>query len=153
MTQKRTDRAQRPIAATPEKIYRAFVDPNAMAEWMPPKGMTARFDTFEPRAGGAYRMTLTYRDEETRGKTSANEDVVEGTFVELVPNERVVQRAVFQSDDPAMAGTMTITWSFSASAAGTEVSVVCEDVPRGISKEDHDIGLRSSLENLAAHVE
>jgi uncharacterized protein YndB with AHSA1/START domain len=152
VSQKRTDRARKIIAASPDAIYRAFVDPKAMAQWMPPKGMTARIDLFEPRAGGAYRMALVYDDPSKRGKSGANEDVVKGSFVELVPNERVVQRAVFDSADPAFAGAMTITWSFAAVDGGTEVSVVCEDVPTGISQEDHDVGLRSSLDNLAAFV-
>lgn len=153
-TEKRTDQAKRLVAASAETVYRAFVDPKAMAEWLPPKGMTGRFDAFEPRAGGRYRLTLTISDPtKARGKSSANEDVVEGTFVELVPNERVVQRAVFESDDPSFAGAMTITWSFVPSGEGTEVRVVAEDVPPGISKEDHDEGLRSTLENLAAYVE
>jgi hypothetical protein len=64
-----------------------------------------------------------------------------------------VQRAIFQSDDPAFAGAMTVTWSFAGVDGGTEVTVVCDDVPSGISKEDHDAGLRSSLDNLAAFVE
>jgi uncharacterized protein YndB with AHSA1/START domain len=151
--ERRTDRASRLIAATPAEIYGAFIDPNAMAKWMPPEGMTARFEAFEPRAGGAYRMVLEYEDASARGKSGANEDIVEGRFVELVPNERIVQRAVFESEDPSFAGAMTITWSFAKTDAGTRVDVVCADVPPGISKEDHDVGLHSSLENLAAHVE
>ena len=149
----RTDRASRIIKASPRTIYCAFVDPAALSAWLPPPGMTAKVHAFEPRAGGSYRMTLSYDDATTRGKTAANEDVVEGTFLELAPDERVVQRVEFASDDPAFAGAMTMTWSLRPVPAGTEVTILCEGVPSGIRKEDHDAGLRSTLANLAAFVE
>ena len=153
--EKRTDSASRVIKASPDEIYRAFVDPSALVSWLPPKGMRAHLDVFEPRAGGRYRMTLTYEqpDHAVFGKSSEHSDVVEAKFVELVPNERVVQLVDFESADPAFAGTMRMTWSLAAVASGTEVTFVCENVPEGIRKEDHDEGLRSSLSNLAALVE
>lgn len=151
----RTDRACRIIAASPETLYRAFIDPDKLSSWLPPKGMSAQIHVFEPRIGGRYRMSLVYEGtaDHTRGKSSADEDIVEGEFVLLEPNERVVQRVTFASDDPSFAGTMTMTWSLAAAPGGTEVTIVCEDVPPGIRKEDHDVGLRSSLENLAAFTE
>jgi uncharacterized protein YndB with AHSA1/START domain len=152
---KRTDRASRVIQASPQTIYRAFIDPMALVSWLPPKGMKARLDVFEPRVGGKYRMSLTYDESEhtTRGKTAEHEDVVEGQFVELVPDERVIQRVEFVSDDPEFAGTMTMTWSLAPVREGTVVTIVCEDVPAGIRKEDHDAGLQSTLGNLAAFTE
>lgn len=152
---KRVDSASRIVAAPPSAVYRAFVVPEALAEWLPPKGMTGKVHTFEPREGGTYRMTLTYEDSGSvaTGKSTDNTDVVEGRFLELVPNERIVQSALFESDDPAFAGTMTITWRLKAVPAGTEVTVLCENVPEGIRPEDHDAGLTSTLENLAAFVE
>lgn len=99
-------------------------------------------------------MALTYEGaEHTPGKSSEHADVVEGRFVELVPNVRVVQLIDFESDDPEFAGTMKMTWSLARVPTGTEVSISCENVPDGISKEDHAVGLASSLENLAAFVE
>lgn len=99
-------------------------------------------------------MALTYEGaEHTPGKSSEHSDVVEGRFVELVPNVRVVQLIEFESDDPAFGGSMTMTWSLIRVSGGTEVSISCENVPNGISKEDHAIGLASSLKNLAAFVE
>jgi len=99
-------------------------------------------------------MALTYRgDHPNAGKTSDDTDVVEGRFAELVPNRRVVQIVTFQSDDPAFAGEMRMTWSLSPVAGGTDVSIIAENVPIGISKADHDVGLRSTLENLARFVE
>lgn len=150
---KRTDSASRIIDASPQSIYRAFIDPDALTSWLPPKGMTGQMHAFDARPGGCYRMTLTYQDTEHAGKTSENSDTVEGKFVELVPNERIVQEVDFQSDDAAFAGTMTMTWSIAAVPGGSEVTILCENVPEGIRKEDHDAGLKSTLENLAAFVE
>ena len=146
----RTDTASRTIEATPAAIYQAFIDPHALTKWLPPTGMSGRVDTFEPRPGGRYRMILTYDDAVTAGKSGGNADVVEGRFVELVPGERVVQQFEFVSDDPALAGTVTVTWSLASVPGGTEVTVTADNVPDGISKPDHDRGLHSSLANLAA---
>lgn len=152
---KRTDQASRIIRASAADIYRAFVDPKALAVWLPPTGMTAKILTFDARPGGRYRMVLTYDapGDSPHGKTSDGTDVVEARFLELVENERVVQAVDFQSDDPAFAGTMTMTWRLSLAADGTEVVIVCENVPKGISKDDHDAGLASTLANLAAFTE
>ncbi|MDB4934624.1 MAG: Aha1 domain family protein [Labilithrix sp.] len=152
---KRVDRASRVIKASQETIYRAFVDQTSLLSWLPPKGMRARFDFFDARVGGGYRMALAYDKaaHATRGKTSEHEDVVEVEFAELVQNERVVQLVKFESDDPSFAGTMRMTWSLSPVADGTEVTIACEDVPEGIGKADHDVGLQSSLSNLAAFTE
>ena len=79
--------------------------------------------------------------------------MVEARFVDIVPGERVVQAVDFVSDDPAYVGTMTMTWEVTAAGAGTRVDIVAEDVPDGISAEDHAAGLTSSLTNLAAYVE
>lgn len=99
-------------------------------------------------------MALTYRgDHPNAGKSSDNTDVVEGQFAELVPNERVVQLVTFQSNDRAFAGEMRMTWSLSPAAGGTDVSIIAENVPTGISKVDHDVGMRSTLDKLARFVE
>ena len=117
--------------------------------------MTARIEAFDPQVGGGYRMALTYDapDHATPGKTSAHTDVVRVRFLELVPNERIVQQVGFESEDPAFAGAMTMTWTFTAAPGGTEVTVLCENVPEGIRPEDHAAGFRSTLENLAALTE
>lgn len=155
MADKRTDSASRVIRASPETIYRAFVDPKALIAWLPPAGMKARLFSFDPRPGGSYRMALSYEqaNHPGHGKTSEHTDVVEARFKELVPGERIVQVVEFQSDDPAFAGAMTMTWSLAAVADGTMTTILCEDVPAGIGKEDHDAGLSSTLANLAAFVE
>jgi len=150
----RTDRASRVIAAPAERVWAALVDPKALMAWLHPGGMTGRFEGFDARPGGSYRMVLTYSDPSgAPGKASVDSDVVEARFVEIVPGERVVQAVDFVSDDPAYAGTMTMTWEVTAAGAGTRVDIVAEDVPDGISAEDHAAGLASSLRNLAAYVE
>lgn len=92
-------------------------------------------------------------DDTTRGRTSDQTDVVSGRFVVLEADRRVVQETEFQSDDPAFAGTMRLIWALDPMPDGTRVSVTCENVPEGISKEDHDAGLRSTRANLAGFTE
>jgi hypothetical protein len=87
------------------------------------------------------------------GKATADTDVVEARFLELVPGVRVVQAVDFVSDDPACAGTMTMTWAVAAVDGGTQVEIRADDVPAGISAGDHAAGLASSLANLAAYVD
>ncbi len=116
--------------------------------------MSGSFERFDARPGGSYRLVLTYDDASTaQGKTTAGSDVVEARFLEVVPGRRVVQAVDFVSDDPAHAGTMTMTWEVAAEGAGTRVDIRADDVPTGISAEDHATGLASSLANLARHVE
>jgi len=150
----RTDIATRLIAAPPDAVYAALVNPDALTSWLPPDGMTATMQRYDARPGGSYRMILRYADASgAPGKTTADADVVEARFVELVPGERVVQAVDFVSDDPAFHGTMTITWQVTAVDNGTRVEVRADDVPTGISAEDHAAGLRSSLANLAAYLD
>ena len=88
----RTDRASRVMAAPPERVWAALVDPEALLAWLPPGGMTGRFERFDARPGGTYRMVLTYSDASgTPGKASVDSDIVEARFVDIVPGERVVQ--------------------------------------------------------------
>ncbi len=152
---RRTDAASRLIKATPQVIYAALVDPDAVATWRAPSGMTGQVHTFDPRPGGTYRMSLRYdtADHEVAGKSSADEDVVEGRFVELVPGQLVVEVVEFESDDPAFAGEMTIVTSLTPNPDGTTVTIECRDVPPGIKASDHLEGLTSTLANLAAFTE
>lgn len=149
----RTDRASRVVAAPPATTYAALVDPVALARWLPPAGMTGRFERFDLRPGGGYRLVLAYDDREAEaGKAGDGTDVVEARFTEVVEGERVAQAVDFDSDDPAFAGTMTMTWSVEPAEGGTLVRIVAEDVPDGITAEDHAAGMASSLANLAAHL-
>lgn len=150
----RTDSASRVIAASVEEVYAALVDPDVLIDWLPPNGMMGRFDHFDPTPGGSYRLVLTYEDPSAApGKTSADSDVVQARFVEVVPDVRVVQAVDFVSDDPAFSGTMTMTWRVTEVEGGTRVEIVATDVPEGISAEDHAAGLSSSLDNLAGYLD
>jgi uncharacterized protein YndB with AHSA1/START domain len=151
----RTDTATRLIHASPDALYRAFVDPEALIAWLPPQGMSGRILLFEPRQGGRYRIELVLVGEGHRapGKTTERTDVTSGLFLELVPGRRIVQSVEFDSADPAFAGTMVMTWSLEPAPDGTNVTVSAADVPPGISARDHEAGLASSLENLARFAE
>ncbi len=119
---RRTDRASRLVAAPADRVFAALVDPTAQAAWLPPDGMSGRFERFDPRPGGGYRLVLTYADASAApGKTTAGSDVVEARFVDIVPGVRVVQAVDFVSDDPAFAGTMTMTWEVTPAGSGAEV--------------------------------
>jgi len=142
------------MAAPSGRVWAALVDPEALVAWLPPGGMTGRLERFDARPGGSYRMVLTYDDASgAPGKATADSDIVEARFVDIVPGLRVVQAVDFVSDDPANAGTMTMTWQVTAVGAGTRVDIVADDVPDGISAEDHAAGISSSLAKLAAYVE
>jgi uncharacterized protein YndB with AHSA1/START domain len=150
----RTDSASRLIAAPVAQVYAALVDPVALVSWMPPTGMTGRMERFDPRPGGTYRMVLTYTDSTgAPGKSTENSDVVDARFVEIVPGVRVSYAVTFVSEDPAFGGTMTMTWEVADVDGRTRVDVAAQDVPAGISPEDHATGMASSLSKLAEYVE
>ncbi|MFI7249584.1 SRPBCC family protein [Micromonospora chalcea] len=151
----RVDRGNRTIgAAPPAAVYGALVDRAALEAWLPPDGMRGRIERGDPRPGGGFRMVLTYLDPAGNpGKTSDATDVVDVGFAELVPARRVTQTAVFQADDPAYAGTMTMTWQLTAAGDGTEVTVTATGVPPGIDQAAHEEGIASSLAHLAAYLE
>lgn len=150
----RSDSASRLVRASPERVFEALVDRDALVRWLPPQGMTGHFEHFDPRAGGSYRLVLTYADGTAgAGKSSSDSDVVEASFVEVTAGERVVQAVEFESEDPAFAGTMLVTWQLSPTRRGTTVQVRAEGVPPGITAEAHVAGMESSLANLAAFVE
>lgn len=151
----RTDTALRVVRAAPAAVFRAFLDPNAFVRWLPPKGMTARVTAFDPRPGGALSLVLTHGDpsQAAAGKSGGASDVVQGRFIEILPDRRIVQTFAFDSDRPEFAGTLRMTWTFTPVPGGTEVQILCQNVPPGISREDHLAGFRSTLENLAGFVE
>jgi uncharacterized protein YndB with AHSA1/START domain len=149
----RTDRASRLVNAPVARVFDALVDRDALETWLPPGGMSARFERFDPTPGGSYRLVLTYADPTSSpGKASADSDIVETRYVDIVPNDRVVQAVDFVSEDPAFAGTMTMTWTVRTVDGGTRVEITADDVPDGISADDHAAGLASSLDNLARYV-
>ena len=144
----RTHRAQCFVPAAPHAVHEALVRPEQLVRWLPPQGATGRIDVFEPRPGGRIRLTLHFAAR--AGKSSADTDVIEGRFIELVPDRRVVQAFSFASDDPRFAGVMTMTWQLDAVSGGTQVQVTACDVPTGIARAEHEQGMASSLANLRA---
>ena len=149
----RRDCASRLIDAPVDRVFRALVDRTALEAWLPPDGMTARFERFDPQPGGSYRLILTYADPMATAKSTADSDIVEARYVDIVENDRVVQAVDFESDDPAFAGTMTMTWSVRVVDDGTLVEFVADDVPAGISAADHAEGMTSSLAHLSAYLD
>lgn len=142
------------IAVPRERVSAALVDPEAIVAWLPPGDMTATIERFDARPGGSYRMVLRLRDPSaSRGKTTADTDVVEGRFIDIVPGVRVVQAVDFVSDDPAYRGTMTMTRELIAVDGGTRIEITADDVPDGVSAEDHAAGMASSLAKLAEFLE
>ena len=136
-----------------ERVYRALIDPEAVAAWMVPTGMTSQVHAFDAREGGFFRISLTYDARDAQGKTSAHTDTHHGRFVELVTNQRVVEVVEFETEDPAMRGEMTITFSLTDVDGGTELVAVHDDVPPGVPPADNEAGWRSSLAKLARLVE
>jgi len=149
MTTKLTQRLDAPAAV----VYRALIDPEAVATWMFPDGMSIHIHQFEPREGGRFRISLTYEGEFGVGKSSARTDTYHGRFVELVPNERVVEALEFETADPAMQGEMTITFALTEAGGATKLSAWHENVPPGISPADNEAGWRMSLARLRHLVE
>jgi uncharacterized protein YndB with AHSA1/START domain len=153
MTQ-RIDSASRSIAASPDSIYAAFATSDALARWLPPSGMTGEMLRFDFREGGSYRMRLTYAaPPQGGGKTSADTDEVEVRLTRLEPGRAIEQEIVFESDDPAFAGVMSMAWAMERDGDRTIVSVRAEHVPEGIRPEDHVTAMHASLEHLARFVE
>src|SRR3990170_4854900 len=130
----RTDSASRLLRAGSERVFAALVDADALLQWLPPRGMSGRFERFDARPGGSYRLVLTYTGSSAgSGKATTDSDIVEARFVDVVPGRRVVQAVDFVSDDTAFAGTMTMTWDMALVEGGTRVDIRADDVPRGIN--------------------
>jgi uncharacterized protein YndB with AHSA1/START domain len=135
-------------------VYRALIDPDAIARWRVPDGMTSRVHSFEAREGGSFRVSLSYAAPDSVGKTAANTDTYRGHFVRLLPNEEVVEAIEFETDSDLLRGEMLITWILSdATGGGTDLRAVHEHVPPGVSLEDNALGWRMSLDKLAQLVE
>jgi uncharacterized protein YndB with AHSA1/START domain len=139
-----TVRFHRVLRAAPEKVYRAFLDPEAMAKWLPPNGFTGKVHHMDARVGGGYRMSFTNFG---TGKSHA----FGGTFVELAPGERLCYTDRF--DDPNLPGEMRVTVTLKKVSVGTELTVVQEGLPDAIPAEACCLGWQESLTLLAKLVE
>jgi uncharacterized protein YndB with AHSA1/START domain len=143
------------IKAPRRAVYKACLDPDAVAAWRVPDNMTAQVHVFDSREGGTYRMSLTCRDPAPSpvGKTSEDTDSFKGRFVELIPQEKIVEAIEFDSRDPGFAGEMKMTTCLADADGGTEVTILCQDLPAGIRPADNEEGTRQALHKLAALVE
>ncbi len=142
-----------PIKAPRSSVYRALLDQRAVAIWKVPTDMTCTVHTFDAREGGTFRISLTYDEPTETGKTTAHTDTYRGRFTKLVPNEQVVEVDEFETEDPALRGEMTITFTLTDSDDGTLLLAVHEGLPPGVSSADNETGWRMALAKLAALVE
>jgi uncharacterized protein YndB with AHSA1/START domain len=139
-----TVRLHRVLRAPPERVYRAFLDADAMAKWIPPYGFTCRVGHMDATVGGSFRMSFTHF-------TSGNAHSFGGEYVELVPNERI--RYTDRFDDPNLPGQMQVTVTLVKVSCGTEIDIVQEGVPEVIPVEMCYLGWQESLAQLATLVE
>ena len=139
-----TVRLHRVLTTKPKKVYRAFVEADAMAKWLPPNGFTCTVHDFDAKVGGAFTMSF-------RNFTTGNGHSFGGTYLELVPGERV--RYTDKFDDPNLPGEMQVTVTLRQVICGTEISIVQEGIPDAIPVEMCYLGWQDSLRNLASLVE
>jgi uncharacterized protein YndB with AHSA1/START domain len=139
-----TIRLHRVLRAKPERVYRAFLDPGAMAKWLPPNGFTGTVHHLDARVGGTYKMSFT-------NFTSGNSHSFGGEYLELVRNERI--RHTDRFDDPNLPGELQVTIALKAVSVGTDVTIVQEGVPDVIPAEACYLGWQESLTLLAQLVE
>jgi uncharacterized protein YndB with AHSA1/START domain len=135
-----TVRLHRVLRATPERVYRAFLDADAMAKWLPPNGFTGKVHHIDPRVGGTYKMSFT-------NFTTGHRHTFGGAYLELVPNERI--RHTDQFDDPQLSGEMQTTVTLNKVSCGTELHIVQEGIPEAIPPEACYLGWQESLTLLA----
>ena len=139
-----TVRFHRVLRAAPEKVYRAFLDPEAMAKWLPPHGFTGKVHHLDARVGGTYKMSFT-------NFTTGHGHSFGGEYLELVPHERI--RHTDRFDDPNLPGEMRTTITLKKVSCGTELDIVQEGIPAVIPTEACCLGWQESLELLAKLVE
>ena len=139
-----TVKLYRVLRAAPERVYRSFLDADAMAKWLPPNGFTGRVHQLDPKVGGTYRMSFT-------NFTTGRSHAFHGEYLELIPNERLVYTDRF--DDPGLAGEMRTTVQLKKSLVGTELDIVQEGIPEAIPVDACYLGWQESLVLLAKLVE
>jgi uncharacterized protein YndB with AHSA1/START domain len=149
-----TTRVSGHVDAPRSDVYRALLSAEAIARWRVPAGMSGEVHEFDAREGGRFRVSLTYEAPDATGKSAAHTDTYHGHFARLVLDEQVVEVLEFETVDPALGGTMTLTTTLTdAEGGGTDVVVVHEGVPDVVPAADNETGTRMALENLARYVE
>ncbi|MBA4751889.1 MAG: SRPBCC domain-containing protein [Sphingopyxis sp.] len=154
MTLPATHKASRIILATPRAIFRALLDPETVPAWRAQRGMIARVEHFNARPGGAYRLVLEYSlDNPGKGKSGSNTYIVDGKFVEILPDERIIEAVRFETEDSRFQGVVTVTTTLEPVKDGTKVSLRAQDVPFEINETDLREGMDATLKSLANIVE
>lgn len=150
-----TTENSRTIKASPEKIFQALTDPKALEVWQVPGNMTGKVRNYNLEVGGGYEMSLFYPENENKmkGKTNDKEDRLTSQFVEIIPNEKIVEIISFVSDNPDFQEKMTTEVKLEPVANGTKVTFTFKNIPKGIKPEDNEAGTISSLKKLADYVE
>jgi uncharacterized protein YndB with AHSA1/START domain len=143
----------RHVRAPRSVVYRALLDPTAIANWRVPAGMTSHVHDFNAHEGGLFRISLTYDAPSETGKSSPHTDTYHGHFVRLVPDEQVVEIFEFETSDVKLHGRMTMTTTLTDADGGTDVRIVHEGVPDGVPAGNNEAGTRMALANLARLVE
>jgi uncharacterized protein YndB with AHSA1/START domain len=143
----------RHVNAPRSAVYRALLDADAIARWRVPAGMSSQVHEFDPREGGAFRISLTYDVPGRAGKSASRTDTYHGHFVKLIPDRQVVEVFEFETADPALRGLMTMTTTLTAADGGTDILVVHDGIPGSVPATDNETGTRMALANLAALVE
>ena len=147
-------RIRRHIRAPRAAVYRALLDPGAIARWRVPDGMRCEVHEWDARVGGSLRVSLTYDHPGGTGKTTSRTDTYRGRFVELVPNTRVVEIDEFETTDAALQGAMRSTIVLAdAPDGGTELVAMHDDLPPGVSAADNEVGWGMALDKLAGILE
>ncbi|MFI1918414.1 SRPBCC domain-containing protein [Nocardia sp. NPDC020380] len=141
------------VSAPRPNVFRALLDARSVRTWMVPDGMTGRVHEFDPRVGGRFRISLTYDVPTGAGKTSAHTDTFHGVFTRVVPDRTVVQTVEFETEDPALRGEMTISYTLDDAPGGTRVAAQHDNLPPGLSQQDNEVGFRMSLAKLATLAE
>lgn len=149
----RSTRISRHIDAPRTAVYRALLDPDAVAQWKVPDGMTCVVHEWDAREGGSIRVSLTYDTPSGTGKTTPHTDTYHGRFVTLVPDEKVIEVDEFETADPSLGGEMTSTITLADAGSGTDLLAVHEGLPPGVSEADNETGWRMALDKLAALLE
>ena len=139
-----TVRFHRVMTTKPDKVYRAFIEPDAVAKWLPPNGFTCTVQHLDPKVGGTFRMSF-------RNFTTGQSHSFGGEYLELTPNERL--RYTDRFDDPNLPGQMKVTVTLKKVAVGTDINIVQEGIPDAIPVEACYLGWQESLRNLAKLVE
>ncbi|MDT4894746.1 MAG: hypothetical protein QOE97_3781 [Pseudonocardiales bacterium] len=134
-------------------VYRALLDPDAVAAWRVPDGMRCVVHAFDAREGGAFRISLRYESPDAIGKSSGHTDTYRGRFVALVENEQVVEVVEFEAADPAFGGSMTMTTTLTDADGGTDVVIRHDGIPDAVPARDNETGTRMALAKLAEFVE